>query len=93
MIHLPMTAALSPLAEEQGVDISAFAKLEAEFERMLQEARDWLRSISLEEEVELEGVCAELEGGAMPSAPALALRAEPKVSALRASIRIAGGSQ
>lgn len=44
MSPLPLTGALSPLAAQQGVDLTSLALAEMEFERKLQEVRDWLKS-------------------------------------------------
>jgi hypothetical protein len=42
-MSLPMTSALSRIADEQGFDLSEFEKAEMVFERKVQELRDWLR--------------------------------------------------
>lgn len=39
---LPMTAALAPLAKEQGVDLTQLAKAEIEFERKLADLKQWV---------------------------------------------------
>jgi hypothetical protein len=44
MASLPLTAALSPLAAEHGVDLTSLAKAEMEFERKLHEVSEWLKS-------------------------------------------------
>jgi hypothetical protein len=41
---LTLTAALAPLAKEHGVDLTALALAEIEFERKLADTKAWMRS-------------------------------------------------
>lgn len=41
---LPFVAALSPLAAEQGFDLTKLALAEMEFDRKARELREWLES-------------------------------------------------
>lgn len=43
MNPLPLTGALSQLAAEHSVDLTPLALAEMEFERKVQEVRDWLK--------------------------------------------------